>query len=127
MTSTSGGAGIDPPKTPRVLKAPGIALLSKFRKGRGHEEPKAVLEGFRGSLQSGGYSVYRTILGKLAGITPFCCWAHVRRKFHESLEANGVGAAWDIAEIQVVQVEEEARVPALDAQGSATLRRDSGA
>jgi transposase len=111
-----------------VLKAPGIGVLFQFSKGRGHEVPKAMLEGFRGRLQSDGYGVYQTLLGKLAGITPFYCWAHVRRKFHESLEANGVGAAWYIAEIRrLYKVEEEARVAGIDAPARAALRMEKSA
>ncbi len=68
-----------------------------------------MLEGFEGRLQSDGYAAYQTLLRKRDGLIAFYCWAHVRRKFVESLEVNPE-AAWYITEIQkLYRVEAEAR------------------
>ena len=106
-----------------VIKRPGAGVLFNFSPSRGHEVAKDMLEGFEGRLQSDGYSAYQTLQGKMAGITPFYCWAHVRRKFYESKEANGGDALWYLAEIQkLYRVEREARGEELDEEGRATLR-----
>ena len=108
-----------------VLKTPGVGVLFQFSKSRSHQVPKAMLEGFLGRLQSDGYTVYQTLLGKLSGVTPFYCWAHVRRKFHESLEVNGLEAAWYIAEIRrLYKVEEDARSAKLNAPQREALRAE---
>jgi len=58
-------------------------VLYDYRTGRGSEHPEAFLAGFRGYLQTDGYSGY----AKLKGVTQLGCWAHARRKFHEAVQA----------------------------------------
>ena len=88
--------------TLQVLKEPGRSAENKsymwlYRTGK--EEPPIVLydyqttraskhadkflQGFKGYLQTDGYSGY----GKLNGVTIVGCWAHARRKFTEALKA----------------------------------------
>jgi transposase len=56
---------------------------------------------FTGTLQCDGYAAYRAFANsrpqpiELAG-----CWAHVRRKFHEALEAAPRTAGWVLHQIQ---------------------------
>ena len=88
--------------TLQVLKEPGRAAESKsymwlYRTGRegppiilydyqttrASKHPDNFLAGFKGYLQTDGYSGY----GKLTGITLVGCWAHARRKFTEALKA----------------------------------------
>jgi transposase len=88
--------------TLQVLKEPGRAAESKsymwlYRTGRdgppivlydyqttrASKHPASFLSGFKGYLQTDGYSGY----GKLASVTLLGCWAHARRKFTEALKA----------------------------------------
>ncbi|MBC7075955.1 MAG: IS66 family transposase [Syntrophomonadaceae bacterium] len=88
--------------TLQVLKEPGRSAKSKsymwlYRTGRdgppivlydyqttrASKHPDNFLSGFKGYLQTDGYSGY----GKLTGVTLVGCWAHARRKFTEALKA----------------------------------------
>jgi len=88
--------------TLQVLKEPGRSAESKsymwlYRTGRedppivlydyqttrASKHPNSFLAGFKGYLQTDGYSGY----GKLTGVTLVGCWAHARRKFTEALKA----------------------------------------
>jgi len=107
-----------------VVTRPGAEVLFHFAPGRGHEVALALLEGFRGKLQCDGYSAYRTLAGKVPELCLYFCWAHVRRKFVESLEANGTDAAWYVAEIQkLYRIEAQARSENLDGEERAVLRQ----
>lgn len=58
-------------------------ILYDYREGRSGNYPKEFLEGFKGYLHVDGYAGYNKVeQAKLAG-----CWAHVRRKYDESLKA----------------------------------------
>jgi transposase len=108
-----------------VITKPGEGMLFHFDPGRGHEVALELLDGFTGKLQSDGYSAYTALKKKVPELTLFHCWAHVRRKFVESLEANGRDAAWYVAKIQkLYRIETEARVAGLDAKGRERLRQD---
>ncbi len=107
-----------------IITRPGEGVLFHFDTSRGHEVALELLGGFRGKLQSDAYSAYTTLNNKVAQICIYYCWAHVRRKFVESLEANGPDAAWYVAEIQkLYRIETKAREAALDAQQRAALRQ----
>ena len=86
----------------QVLKEPGRAAESKsymwlYRTGRdgppmvlfdyqttrASKHPIRFLSGFKGYLQTDGYSAY----GKLTDVILVGCWSHARRKFTESLKA----------------------------------------
>lgn len=88
--------------TLQVLKEPGRSAESKsymwlYRTGRdgppivlydyqttrAGKHPKNFLTGFKGYLQTDGYSGY----GELNNVTLIGCWSHARRKFMESLNA----------------------------------------
>jgi transposase len=58
-------------------------ILYDYQPGRGGEHPEAFLKGFKGYLQTDGYSGYN----KVKGITQLGCWSHSRRYFHEALQA----------------------------------------
>jgi transposase len=60
---------------------PAGPVVVDFQMSRGRDGPKAFLEGFRGTLQSDGYSAYDK-LG--AGIIYAGCLAHVRRKLFDA-------------------------------------------
>jgi len=108
-----------------IMKRPGAGVIFHFSPSRGHEVALEMLKGFKGRLQSDGYSAYQTLQGKLRAITWFYCWAHVRRKFYESQEAGGEDALWYLAEIQrLYRVEAEAREQKLDDAGREKLRTE---
>lgn len=58
-------------------------VLYEYQTTRASKHPDRFLSGFKGYLQTDGYSAY----GKLTGITLVGCWAHARRKFTEALKA----------------------------------------
>jgi transposase len=88
----------------QVLKEPGKAAQSKsymwlyrtsgdtrhqiilydYQPDRKHIHPEEFLKGFSGYLHADGYSVYYKLPEK---ITVVGCWAHVRRKFFDAMEA----------------------------------------
>jgi transposase len=69
-------------------------VLYEYQPGRGQEYPKAFLNGFRGYLQTDGYSGYNAV----DGATRVGCWAHARRKFDEALKAVPKGKRSPTAE-----------------------------
>ncbi len=88
----------------QVLKEPGKAAQSKsymwlyrtsgdtrhqiilydYQSDRKHIHPEEFLKGFSGYLHADGYSGYYKLPEK---ITVVGCWAHVRRKFFDAMEA----------------------------------------
>jgi transposase len=56
---------------------------------------------FRGTVQCDGYSAYRAFANHRNGTVALAgCWAHVRRKFHESLESSPRLAGWILRQLQ---------------------------
>ena len=103
----------------------GGGVLFHFDPGRNHEVALELLGDYRGALQCDGYNAYPVIDRKTGRVTLFFCWAHVRRKFVESLEFGGPAAAWYVAEIQrLYRVETQARESGLDASGRERLREE---
>lgn len=56
-------------------------VLYNYQAGRGRQYPQDFLKGYKGYLQTDGYSVYHALDEK---ITDVGCWAHLRRKFEEA-------------------------------------------
>jgi len=59
-------------------------LIFNYQKGRGEKAPKAMLEDFKGYLQTDGYAVYDKY-AKNKDITHVSCMAHARRYFEKAL------------------------------------------
>jgi transposase len=55
---------------------------------------------FRGTVPCDGYSAYRAFAKARQGIALAGCWAHVRRKFHESMESSPRLAGWILRQLQ---------------------------
>jgi len=91
----------------QVLKEPGRAAQSKsnlwlqrggppeqpvvlydYDPGRGAEVPKRLLAGFTGYLQTDGYDGYNAVVAA-NGLVHVGCMAHARRKFSETVKAQG--------------------------------------
>ena len=56
-------------------------VLYNYQSGRGKEYPQEFLKGYKGYLQTDGYSVYHDLN---QDITDVGCWTHLRRKFDEA-------------------------------------------
>lgn len=60
-------------------------VLFDYSPTRGSSASQAILETFRGYLQTDGYGVYEKY-GRKQEITHLACWAHARREFEKSLD-----------------------------------------
>src|SRR5712671_3167747 len=71
--------GTDPP-----------AVAYTYAPGRGAVHALKLLDGYRGIVQCDGYSVYKTIAETApdAAITLAFCWAHLRRRFFDVVQAG---------------------------------------
>lgn len=69
-------------------------VLYEYDENRSGEHPKAFLEGFRGYLQTDGYSGYNC----LKDVVHVGCFAHARRKFEEAVSAQPKGKRSPTAE-----------------------------
>jgi transposase len=71
--------GTDPP-----------AVAYTYAPGRGAVHALKLLDGYRGVVQCDGYSVYKTIAETApdAAITLAFCWAHLRRRFFDVVQAG---------------------------------------
>ncbi|RNC64445.1 IS66 family transposase [Proteiniphilum sp. X52] len=68
----------------------------------------ALLEDFRGALQTDGYGVYEMYEHK-KGVLPLGCWAHARRKFSDSIKNDRARAEYALSQIGLLYgVEREA-------------------
>lgn len=59
-----------------------------YRKGRGENGPKEILEKYEGLLQCDGYKVYDKIVKRKKGIHLAGCMAHMRRKYYEAKDSD---------------------------------------
>jgi transposase len=74
-------------------------VLFDYRPGRGREGPLEILKNFKGYLSTDGYAAY-DIFDKNKHIIRLCCWAHVRRKYDESMQNDPSRAEYVLARIQ---------------------------
>lgn len=94
-----------------------------YRKGRSRDGPVKFLEGFRGSVQTDGYSVYN-IFEKHEGITLLACMAHARGKFEKALDNDFERAGYVLEKMQVLyQTERKARESKLSYDQRKELRQ----
>lgn len=56
-------------------------LLYGYTETRAGYNAQAFLNGFQGYLMTDGYQGYN----RLPGVVRTCCWAHVRRYFHDAI------------------------------------------
>ncbi|MBM3436440.1 MAG: IS66 family transposase [Bacteroidetes bacterium] len=98
------------------------ALFYDYRKGRGRDGPKEMLENFKGYLQSDGYQVYDWF-GKKKNISLLNCWAHARRYFEKAEAYDSKAAGHVLKEIQkLYMIERFARNQGLTAAERKELR-----
>ncbi|HUT83036.1 MAG TPA: IS66 family transposase [Thermodesulfobacteriota bacterium] len=95
-----------------------------YRKGRGRDGPLEFLEGFRGTLQTDGYSAYNEF-EKHQGIILLACMAHARRKFEQALENDPQRAEYALAKMQdLYDIERKARELELSFDERKKLRQE---
>lgn len=66
----------------------GPGIVYHFSPSRSAEVAKTLLDGYQGVVQTDGYTGY-DFLDTKDGIVHVGCWAHVRRKFMETIQAAG--------------------------------------
>ena len=97
-----------------------------FHYDKGSRAQKVVvdlLKGFKGAVQTDGYSAY-SIYEQKKGVLLLGCWAHARRKFHESLQEDKNGAEYALEQIgKLYKVEQMADDQDLDFEQRSELRK----
>lgn len=97
-------------------------VVFDYQPGRGREGPSEMLKGFKGHVQTDGYSGYH-FLDKEKDVTLFHCWAHARRKFYDALQNDKARAEHALEQIQLLYaIERTAREQSLDAEQVLELR-----
>lgn len=76
-------------------------VLFKYHEGRGGQWPKETLAGYKGYLQTDGYSVYDQF-DQVEGIITLNCWAHARRKFIDAQSFDNAKASEALTQIQLL-------------------------
>jgi len=83
-----------------VYHAPLARLVAfDYKKGRDTNAPREFLQGYKGTLQTDGYNVYKHYYDN-DQVTHLACWAHARRKFEKALESDRECAGHAMTEIQ---------------------------
>lgn len=97
-----------------------------FHYDKGSRAQKVVvdlLKGFKGAVQTDGYNAY-SIYEQKKGVLLLGCWAHSRRKFHESLQEDKNGAEYALEQIgKLYKVEQMADDQDLDFEQRSELRK----
>ena len=97
-------------------------LYFDFNLSRGRESPEGFFEpGWKGVLQSDGFSVYPALLRDRPGIVHAGCMAHARRKWVEAVDDGGQTVAIALALIQKLYLI-EAELCAADPQERTRVR-----
>lgn len=97
-------------------------VLFDYQPGRSAGAAAHVLEGFKGYLQTDGYTAYDKI-GAAEGVTHLNCWAHARREFYDARTNDGNRSEIALAFIQSLYgVEAKAREEKLSTAGRKELR-----
>lgn len=111
-----GGKAVDPPYR-----------IYNFRTDRCHNNAIELLNGYNGVLHSDKYAAYETLANKKQFV--WCpCWAHIRRKFVESLDSDLQKlvlrqirylymlerVAWARSEEERLRIRQEKEIPIID-------------
>ncbi len=87
--------------------------------------PLKALEGFRGHLQSDGYSAYKTVSSEKEDIISIACMAHIRRRFFEAQHSHPERVNEILNLIaKLYKIEEQAKAENLDFSQRRELRQD---
>lgn len=100
----------------------GKQAFFSYEPGRGGKYPTVMLKDFNGYLQTDGYAGYEG-LAQRDDVIHLACWAHVRRKFEESLSYDKALAETALLLIQeLYAIERQAREKKMDADQIKELR-----
>src|SRR6056297_3795068 len=100
-------------------------VLFDYQPTRGAPAPKRILDGFKGYLQTDGYSVYEGI-GRREDVVHLACWAHARREFEKALDNDRERASAALSWIQdLYAVERQAREEELSPDDRKELRLEA--
>jgi transposase len=100
-------------------------VLFDYRKGRDSSGPEAMLEHFRGIIQTDGYKVYESLFASHPHIILTFCMAHARRKFTDALKDNEKMAGHVLERMQVLYaLEQRMRDGQMDWEQRTALRRE---
>ena len=95
-------------------------VLFKYNKGRSRSVPEQLLNGFNGTLQTDGYTVYRDLKTK-GNIILLGCMAHARRYFVKAKDNDYARAEYVLSLIQMLYaIERKAKEQQVSVQ---TLKR----
>lgn len=98
-------------------------ILFDYRKGRGREGPRELLENFKGFLQTDGYVVYDEF-DLRQDIILLGCMAHARRYFEKALDNDRERAEYFMGKIQeVYAIEREIKTKELKGSNILRLRK----
>lgn len=80
---------------------PGGDVFLEFCQGRGRDGPATRLQGFAGTIQSDGYSVYESLRRRGGGrLKRIGCLGHSRRRFYKALQESLQEGLWFILKIR---------------------------
>src|SRR5690606_15844799 len=82
-------------------------VLFDYRKGRDSSGPEAMLEHFRGIIQTDGYKVYESLFASHPHIILTFCMAYAHRKFTDALKDNEKMAGHVLERMQVLYALEQ--------------------
>jgi hypothetical protein len=82
-------------------------VLFDYRKGRDSSGPEEMLAGFRGILQTDGYTVYDSLYGNHPDILLTFCIAHARRYFVNAVKDDEKQANYVLDEMQLLYALEQ--------------------
>ncbi len=102
----------------------GKQTLFIYDPGRGGEYPREHLDGFKGHLQTDGYSVYDAF-DRTEKITLVGCMAHIRRKFEKALDNDKERATHVLTTMQgLYAIERKAREEGYSHEQRKALRQE---
>lgn len=100
------------------------AVFFDYRKGRGQEHCREILDDFTGYLQTDDYQAYHRHKAR-DGVVPLACWAHARRNFEKALDSDRTRATTALQLMQgIYAVERQAREEHLTPDARKELRLD---
>ena len=98
-------------------------MVFDFQSSRARAGPTSFLSGFKGHLQTDGYSGYNEII-RLRSIVRIACWAHTRRGFYKAKAFHLQECTLILGLIQkLYHIEREAKAAGLDCAAKVDLRR----
>lgn len=113
-----------------VIHNPHCGVYFHFAEGRGAREIIPLLKGFKGVMQTDGYSAYESLMANpdvfsQGDVLHVGCWAHARRKFFEARELGQSQKAGEIiARIQkLYRIEKQSTLEGNDNDQRSAIRQ----